>query len=135
MSADRTIPEKVTPGVRYAVAVPHGRWDVADWQSEPCDCVGHVLGEHGEPYPDPACPACKGTGDDGVLSPYTAYPDLEEADARLLVFGADLLAACKAMDDLDCCDGYSFPAADWPKLWNALALARAAIARATAPLT
>jgi hypothetical protein len=39
-----------------------------------------------------------------------------------------LLAACEALDGLDCCDGYSFPDADWPKLWNALSLARKAIA-------
>lgn len=40
---------------------------------------------------------------------------------------ARLRAACEALDKLDCCDGYSFPDSDWPKLWEALNLARAAL--------
>jgi hypothetical protein len=43
---------------------------------------------------------------------------------------ADLLAACEAIDALDCCTGYSFPDSDWPRFWEALEKARAALAKA-----
>jgi hypothetical protein len=43
---------------------------------------------------------------------------------------ADLLAACEAVDALDCCTGYSFPESDWPLFWEALEKARAALAKA-----
>jgi hypothetical protein len=49
---------------------------------------------------------------------------------KLAAGNAELLAACEALDRLDCCDGYSFPETDWPKLWEALSLARAALAKA-----
>lgn len=52
------------------------------------------------------------------------------ADARLIAAAPDLLAACEMLDSLDCCDGYTFPKDDWQKLWEALNLARAAIAKA-----
>lgn len=38
------------------------------------------------------------------------------------------LEACEAIDAIDCCEGYTFPDSDWPKLWDALSKARAAIA-------
>ena len=53
-----------------------------------------------------------------------------DANARLIAAAPSLLAACKLLDDLDCCTGYTFPESDWPKLWAAIEAARAAIARA-----
>jgi hypothetical protein len=86
----RTLPEKPVPGERFIEAERRDRWAVCDWYHEPCVCVGRVRGEHGEPYPDPACPECKGTGD-GVLVPELIAEDLAEEDARMLAFGSGLL--------------------------------------------
>jgi hypothetical protein len=60
---------------------------------------------------------------------------LEEArmatEAKRIADAApDLLAACEAIDALDCCTGCSFPESDWPRFWEALEKARAALARA-----
>jgi hypothetical protein len=52
------------------------------------------------------------------------------ADARLIAAAPDLLAACEAIDALDCCTGYSFPDSDWPLFWEALEKARAALVKA-----
>lgn len=58
-----------------------------------------------------------------------------ERDLALVAAAPDLLDACRALDELDCCLGYVFPGSDWPKLWAALDAARAAIAKATRPVT
>lgn len=50
-----------------------------------------------------------------------------EANAHLIAAAPDLLDACRALDALDCCEGYNLPQADYPKLWDALGKARAAI--------
>lgn len=55
------------------------------------------------------------------------FPGETEANARLIAASPDLLEACQALDELDCCDGYSIPDDDYPKLWAALNLAREAI--------
>ncbi len=42
---------------------------------------------------------------------------------------AEMLAACRTLDGVDCCEGYSLGDADYPKFWAALAMARAALAK------
>jgi len=71
----------------------------------------------------------------GTLATVNTHGDNPEADARLMSAAPDLLDACRALDELDCCLGYVFPGGDWPKLWAALDAARAAIAKATRPVT
>jgi hypothetical protein len=90
----QTIPEKVTPEHRYAVKVGH-TWDVFDWIDEGCECLGRTVGDDGYPQPDKSCRACNGTGKGGLV-PDLVAAGVFEGDARLLVFGGDLLAACKA---------------------------------------
>lgn len=82
--------------------------------------------------PDSDVLACHPGDEEGrIVATVSNTADTEgEANARLISASPDLLAACQRLDELDCCDGYSFPEADWPKLWEALSLARAAIAKA-----
>lgn len=44
---------------------------------------------------------------------------------------SDALAACQKLDALDCCEGYSLAEKDWPMFWEAISLARVAIAKAS----
>jgi hypothetical protein len=60
-----------------------------------------------------------------------AEPEENEANARLISAAPDLLEACRELDKLDCCTGYSLSDADYSTLWRALELARGAIAKAT----
>lgn len=89
----RTIPETPRPNQRYMQAADDGLcclWSVYDWVPSVCPCVGKVLDEHGAPLADPSCKACNGTGDGGP-EPELVAVGLIESDARLLVFGGELV--------------------------------------------
>lgn len=92
-----TVPAVPTPNKRYMQRVTPWSWDVYSWQTRACNCLGTTRAEHGEPLPDPACKVCGGTGDDGCPEPFREVCDLDEADARLLVFGWDLFHAATAV--------------------------------------
>jgi hypothetical protein len=84
--------------------------------------------------PDSACAEISSQHWWGLAKVYVAVQgDPDEAglaNAHLIASAPDLLAACKLLDEVDCCTGYSLPAADWPKFWAAREAARAAIAKA-----
>lgn len=92
----RTIPEKPQVGQRFMQAAPFGSWDVFDW--EPASC--YRCGGSGSAAPFVECQACKGSGCEAGAGPggMTHEPvalarDLVEKDARLLVFGGELVCA------------------------------------------
>lgn len=90
----RTVPETVTPGERYMEQ--HGcLWSVFNWAGVTCPCYGRHPGEEGV-RADPSCGICGGTGE-SHLEPGEVAGGLTEADARLLCFGGELLAACEAI--------------------------------------
>ena len=89
-----TIPASVTVGQRFAEKTG-GAWNVFDWEPDWCDCM-KTHGDQYGPTPEPACKSCNGTGN-GPLVPERIASDVSDADARLLVFGNDLLAACEEM--------------------------------------
>lgn len=93
----RTIPENPTPGRRYMQAARRGSWDVYDWQEAACDhCCRRDMADQQD------CPRCKGTGTEGYMEPERIAADMFEEDARLLVFGGELLAAAgEAIRSLD----------------------------------
>jgi hypothetical protein len=70
-----------------------------------------------------------------VYRPADGRHETEMARARLIAAAPDLLEASKELDGLDCCEGYTFPESDWPRLWKALGLARAAVAKAEGKAT
>lgn len=52
---------------------------------------------------------------------------LETELASLREENERLREACERLDQIDCCDGYSLNNDDYPVLWDALNLARAAL--------
>ena len=92
-------------------------------------------------YPNPA-------GPEGVIARVTEGGAENKANAHRIVACVnacagiadpsavpDLLEAATLIDSMDFVEGYTFPASDWPKLWHALTLARAALAKATTKAT
>lgn len=87
-----TIPATPVVGRRFArFSVP--LWDVYDWATLDCPaCLGLRGGEPGSP----CCPECRGTGA-GPVVPVLAAQGLGEGDARLLVYGPEMLVLCRAV--------------------------------------
>ena len=54
-------------------------------------------------------------------------PEDEEAILGCL---DELLAACKKLDEIDCCDGYEIKDEDYKIFWEALSMTRSALAKA-----
>jgi len=62
---------------------------------------------------------------------YSSEPTTEaNANANLIAAAPDLLEACERIAELDCTDGYTLADSEYPALWDALHVARAAIAKA-----
>lgn len=94
------IPASVAAGQRFMRKAAF-RWDVCDWCRESCEVCygsGSVPNPESRPpisfLPYVPCRCCDGTGE-GPLVPERMACDLNEQDARLLVFGTQLLAACQ----------------------------------------
>lgn len=93
-----TLPSPPIEGRRFAEAQRFGRWDVYDWVEVECPAcmgVGRIL-EKDSGEPERKCLDCRGTGIDHQ-EPDLVVAGVSEADARLLVFGGDLLAALEEL--------------------------------------
>ena len=99
----RSMPESPKPGERFALEHHPNSWTVYDWvpgECRSCLGVGNIL-EEGDP--ERKCLDCRGTGSDHE-EPEEIARWMNEADARLLVFGKDLLTACKeSLEAVDEC--------------------------------
>lgn len=100
-------------GVGPAVSHTPGPWTINTDRHHYHGGPGCIWGPQGPGY--------------GVICELPSYGNL--ADHKLLVAAPELLAVCKKIDEIDCCDGYELNEVGHRILWDALNMARSVIAK------